>query len=527
MKREGRIHKGVSIGAYSILIAFMLLLLWTVLRYPGNHLIPWQMALGVAAATVLLLAAGAAWNKIYTVTGRKNSLYAVALVLFGVLLYVVSLSRQGNENTLLDYTYVYRDALNLANGRELEDTNYFLTYSNNLKPMLLLSVLFRMALLMDVSPFYFVLLRSVILVMLVACACGYLAERNGDTCWRFPILLAFVFLLPMWEMTAVFYTDSMSFGMGILGLAFLKLAAASRGKRRQTLWALLAAGMAVLAGTWKITVIIPLIACAVILLWQRVSVDRRVTLLFGGFVVILGVALQLWANSYEITKEASETANPVISWVALGMKEDGSWTNNTEFVDHMYEFSTRQEKQQYSMEYIRENRSEFWNPVHLRKKASYNFANGNLGGQCIFERGVQRWNPALGNVFALGKILLAHLSVLFLLSGVHVCAVTDRNDPQPSQYYQRSGTTCNVDDLSVGIYRYRCFFNVLGSQWKTDVQSDARNPAGKCSEYRVFLEKLITKTSKIIIDHYNAHVVHCIRYYSIVYRREVGTCAKN
>jgi len=112
-------------------------------------------------------------------------------------------------------------------------------------------------------------------------------------------------------------------------------------------------------------------------------VDRRVTLLFGGFVVILGVALQLWANSYEITKEASETANPVISWVALGMKEDGSWTNNREFVDHMYEFSTRQEKQQYSMEYIRENRSEFWNPVHLRKKASYNFANGNLGASAF------------------------------------------------------------------------------------------------------------------------------------------------
>ena len=65
------------------------------------------------------------------------------------------------------------------------------------------------------------------------------------------------------------------------------------------------------------------------------------------------------------------------------MKEDGSWTNNTEFVDHMYEFSTRQEKQQYSMEYIRENRSEFWNPVHLRKKARYNFANGNLGASAF------------------------------------------------------------------------------------------------------------------------------------------------
>ena len=53
MKREGRIHKGVSIGAYSILIAFMLLLLWTVLRYPGNHLIPWQMALGSVISSLL------------------------------------------------------------------------------------------------------------------------------------------------------------------------------------------------------------------------------------------------------------------------------------------------------------------------------------------------------------------------------------------------------------------------------------------------------------------------------------------
>ena len=199
---------------------------------------------------------------------------------------------------------------------------------------------------------------------------------------RFPILLAFVFLLPMWEMTAVFYTDSMSFGMGILGLAFLKLAAASRGKRRQTLWALLAAGMAVLAGTWKITVIIPLIACAVILLWQRVLVDRRVTLLFGGFVVILGVALQLWANSYEITKEASETANPVISWVALGMKEDGSWTNNRVCGSYVGVFHSDRKKQQYSMNIFRktDRNSE---SCTFAQKGKLIIATGNLGASAF------------------------------------------------------------------------------------------------------------------------------------------------
>lgn len=345
MKRKGGIHKGVTIGAYSILILVMLLLLGTVLRYPENHLISWQMILGVTAGTAILLFAGALWNKIYTVAGRRDSLYMAALILFGVLLYLVSLSRRGNENTLVDYMYVYQDAMNLATGRNLENINYFLTYSNNLKPMLLLSVLFRMALMMDISPFYFVLLRNVILVLLVVYACGYLAARDGDVRWRFPILLTFVFLLPLWEMTAAFYTDAMSFGMGILALAFLKKAGTCRKRHIRNLYVVIAATVAVLAGVWKITAIIPLIACAVILLWQRVSVDRRIVLLFGISVVVLGTVVHIWANTYEITRKSAVTANPVVSWVALGMKEDGSWTNNQEFVNCMYEFSTRQEKQ--------------------------------------------------------------------------------------------------------------------------------------------------------------------------------------
>lgn len=284
--------------------------------------------------------------------------------------------------------------------------------------------------------------------------------------------------------------------------------------------------MAVLAGTWKITVIIPLIACAVILLWQRVSVDRRVTLLFGGFVVILGVALQLWANSYEITKEASETANPVISWVALGMKEDGSWTNNREFVDHMYEFSTRQEKQQYSMEYIRENRSEFWNPVHLRKKASYNFANGNLGASAFlnveYSDGTLLWemfSPWGKYYWRTCQYCFCYLVSMYvlLLIGMILSLRNIIRDQEPPVMLM----ICQLG--FIGIVVFLMFWEASGRQ----MYNQMRNPAGKCSEYRVFLEKLITKTSKIIIDHYNAHVVHCIRYYFIVYRREVGTCAKN
>lgn len=361
----------------------MALLLAVVFRYPENHLISWQMMLGVAAGTVVLLAAGGLWNKVYSMTGKRTGLYLLALVLFGVLLYATSLSRQGNENTLMDYTYVYRDAMNLAIGEPLEYTDYFVTYSNNLKPMFLLSVWFRVATLFGIVPFHLVLLRNVLLVILVVWACGYLTEQNGDCRWRFPILLAFALLLPLWDMVSVFYTDSMSFGLGILTLAFLKKAGSVKMNKSRAMWSVLAGLTTVFAIAWKITVIIPLIACAMILLWQREKADHRVIVQYAVVAIVFGVGLQLWANSYEITRKAAYTANPVISWVALGMKEDGSWTNNTELVEQMYAFSTKQEKQHYCMEYIRENKADFLNAEHLRKKACYNFGNGNMGASAF------------------------------------------------------------------------------------------------------------------------------------------------
>ena len=383
MKKSAQIHKALTIFAYTVMLTGMTLLLAVVFRYPQNHLIPRQMIPGVGICVIALLAAGALWNKIYSLIGKRTALYLLALAIFGVLLYITSLSRQGNENTLLDYTYVYRDAMNLATGGTLEYTDYFVTYSNNLKPMLLLSVWFRVAALLGISPFHFVLLRNVLLVLLVVWACGYLTEQKGDCRWRFPILLTFAFLLPLWDMVSVFYTDSMSFGLGILALALLKKAGSTKTNKGKTLWSVLAGAVTVLAIIWKITAIIPLIACTMILLWQREKADRHVILSLVVSVIVFGVGLQLWANTYDVTRKAAVTANPVISWVALGMKEDGSWTNNTELVEQMYQFSTKEEKQQYCVEYIRENKADFFDVEHLRKKASYNFANGNLGASAF------------------------------------------------------------------------------------------------------------------------------------------------
>lgn len=155
---------------------------------------------------------------------------------------------------------------------------------------------------------------------------------------------------------------------GRVSTGCLEKAGRAGENRSGVLWPVLAGLATVLAITWKITAIIPLIAGAMIALWKRAKINRRVAGQFVAAVVVFGVGINLWANTYELTEKAAVTANPVISWVALGMKEDGSWTNNTELVEQMYQFSTKEEKQQYCVEYIRENKADFFNVEHLRKR---------------------------------------------------------------------------------------------------------------------------------------------------------------
>ena len=216
-------------AVYLLFVCLMLCILGLAVAHPANNLISWQMLAGTLAGTGLLLAAGFLWNRIYDAIGRRTVLYVLCLAGFGMALFLTSLNREGNAYTLADYTQIYSAAMDLAAGKEISNASYFLIYSNNIKPMFLLSLLFRTANLLHLPAFRFLLAVNVLQVLLVVWGCGYLTEKNGDTRWRFPVLLLFMLFLPVWGMASVFYTDSMSFGLGILGLAFLK----KRVKKRE------------------------------------------------------------------------------------------------------------------------------------------------------------------------------------------------------------------------------------------------------------------------------------------------------
>ena len=144
------------------------------------------------------------------------------------------------------------------------------------------------------------------------------------------------------------------------------------------------------------------------------------------------------------------------------------------------------------MEYIRENRSEFWNPVHLRKKASYNFANGNLGASAFlnveYSDGTLLWemfSPWGKYYWRTCQYCFCYLVSMYvlLLIGMILSLRNIIRDQEPPVMLM----ICQLGFMVI------LFFNVLGSR----VEDRMYNVMlfGKCCEYRVFLEKLITKTN--------------------------------
>lgn len=389
------IYRGVLTGIYIVFAVVLLLLVGITVSYPDNHLISRQMLLGTVGMVIISLIAGAIWNKVYAHIGKRTILYIIALLGFGIALYFTSLGREQNAYTYADYSQVYRAAESLAEGGTIPNPEYFLIYRNNLKPMLLLSLLFRIAQWLRIPRFPLILAVNVLQVLAVIWGCGYLAEKEGDNKWRFPILVVFACFLPLWGMVSAFYTDSMSFGLGILGIACLKKGTKCNDKKR-FFWYVAAAFVMVLAAAWKVTALIIVIAGGIILDRREAKKHRKEMLLCVVAFLMFYLGLNMWINTYEISKQSVNTGNPVISWVALGIDGNGSYEDNREFVDRLNELTDKKEKTAYSLERINAYKNNFFDKEHLVKKAGCNFADGNMGVSSFlfieYDDGTLLWN---------------------------------------------------------------------------------------------------------------------------------------
>lgn len=385
-RRANKICLYIGSFIYILLISLLVPVIALSVTGPQNNLFPWQMAVGTAVGTILLLCAFSLWDRLPCVRLKNSSwLYGALLILFGILLYVLSFNGHNYVSSYQDYAEIWEAATDLSEGRALSPHSqfYFQTYANNIKPMLYLTALFRISkALRFQDPYFFILIPSVLQVLGAVWSVGILAGsfQQDQNRYRIPILFMFVCTLPIWANVQAFYTDSMSFMMGVFPLALICLSFKTTSRWKTAALLALAGVSAGIGLTVKITVLIPFIAAFIVFcLWGS---PRKRWIHIGVFIlctVLTWKMTDLWAGHYEIWDMSKETSDPVINWIALGMKESGNYLDNADYATYTHTLPTKAEKTAYALQYISDNRGEFWNVSHLVKKIRCNFASGQFG----------------------------------------------------------------------------------------------------------------------------------------------------
>ena len=365
--------KKIILGVfYAILFLTVGIIICLSVSKPQNNLIPWQMAVGTAVFTVFFACVAYFWRcKNYSNNSRVR---LIILIGVGALLYIVGVHRRLLFGGFGDYPAVYRSAQEMATVGELSYPKYFLIYGNNVRPMLFLSVLFKISYSLGLNEYCLTLGLSVLTAVAAVWAIGEVLGENSI--YQIPSMVFTAICLPIFVFTSSFYTDTMSFGVGLIALALVKIAL--KKEKRWYVYIVLAAFLTIYGVMWKITTIIPLFAAGIIALIRGIKIERKKVVcgLFSGVLFVM--LLNIWSSGYSIFNESKKSANPLLSWVAIGMVGDGSWLSNQEFVNTLNTLESKELKEEFTKEYIRDNFSECLSVARLSAKIRCNFAGGTF-----------------------------------------------------------------------------------------------------------------------------------------------------
>ncbi len=313
------------------------------------------------------------------------------IFLYGLALYIIAI--YGRCNPVNDQNAVYQGALYLAGLSDDISWEYFARCNNNIMPTVILSVIFRVGSLGgNVDPYYFAVLLNVFQVMLAMYCLFQLGNRRNKlfSAW-IGILIFAMYFLPIASHTLSFYTDAMSFSLGIAGFYLWEMSrlgenaqkecVQGKGKAKCFVQILLVGLLFGIAAIIKITSMIPLIA---MLGYSIIKKDKKSV---GRLLCALALSIVFFAAcNYFTTLLPSEGlrdahGTPKLSyWVGIGLKGNGGYIDNQDYAAQLNTIYGMEEKSAWSNEYIMENLHEFWNKDHIVSKLRYNFANGDLGG---------------------------------------------------------------------------------------------------------------------------------------------------
>lgn len=354
---------------------------------PGDNLFAWQMTIGELLTALLII--GGMW--FFNKTRLQDTLGGLDTpkirrrycLIYGMLLFLAGCVGRNDVYSFYDYGVVWDSAWELAGKGMLSNSDYFLRYSNNIKPMLFLSVLFKLSWRLGLEdPYYLIVFVSAAEVLLAVWSVSVLTEGMQKG-YRFLIFVFFACCLPIWVNVQAFYTDSMSFTFSVLALALLKKVPKAQKRSWKVLLSFTAGVITAFGIAAKVTIFIPILAMLSVLFLTCGKTEIKKLWHYAVIVVIgFGTAfvwLEVWADSYEFVRLSKQTSDPAAAWIAMGLHGDGSYYDSMAFIDVVHSFGTKAEKSLYCKEYIKQNFSAFFDVGHIFSKIRRNYASGHLG----------------------------------------------------------------------------------------------------------------------------------------------------
>lgn len=380
MNKSDRIRKNLLICFYAVFSFVMLFISVISLRFPLYYLVWWKMIIATAVFGAVFFGIMMLWNKIPEKLSDSKTIFIIALVIEVILIWTVSLIHGKDHFGVGDYFIVYYSAEEMASGADLTYYNYFMVYGNNTLPMLMLSALLRFARLIHVDTFYFMLTITTSLIVLSFLS-AYELLKGYYKKIVIPMLVFLMICLPVYVFAGTFYTDSMTFGAGLISLALLKISIEKKAKYLIPIASL----FAVWGICFKITSFIPILGAAIVLFVFGISKEKTekdkknkiiCILVYSLIIILLLGIVRIIASQNPVYTASKEKSNPLTAWIAMGMTKNGSYSENVEFSDSINNLSTQKEKSDLALKYIKENLPEALSISHIVKKTQNNFASG-------------------------------------------------------------------------------------------------------------------------------------------------------
>lgn len=312
--------------------------------------------------------------------------------LYGVFIFVVSMLIRNEPIT--DYQNVYNAAWNLANGLEVTNWEYFARWTNNTSTLTVLSSYMRLGMGFGMEdPYAFVLIINVLYVVVALISTYYISLQISHKSYEFAWITVVIYFLwtPIWSNTTSFYSDQLSFGLGIIGFA-LFLYTMENGKKCRVLRYLLAGAIIGFGASIKVTATIPLVAyiiCKLVLFLQNSHAINKKTLkmkenmLFVlGFMVVLG-GLSLYNGEYPASSMEHKMQMPIDYWLTIGMNGDGSYATNEQFALELMNAENVEVRKAMCREKMQEYLPNIFDAEHLTLKISKVFGSGDISATSI------------------------------------------------------------------------------------------------------------------------------------------------